>query len=80
MDFVVIGVLTVALVFSVFLNITGGPEVVEELEPLSVLIADFENEADYQTYVGHPDHVALLEDLTGPILSSFRTAQFEIAG
>jgi tetratricopeptide (TPR) repeat protein len=43
-DFVVIGVLTVALIFSVYLNITSGPEIVEELEPISVLIADFDNQ------------------------------------
>ena len=43
-DFIVIGVLAVALIFSVYLNITSGPEVVEELEPVSVLIADFDNQ------------------------------------
>ena len=43
MDFVVIGVLVVALMVSVYLNVTSGPEVVEELRPVSVLIADFEN-------------------------------------
>ncbi len=43
MDFVVIGVLSVALGFSVYLNITGRPEVLETLEPVSLLIADFEN-------------------------------------
>ncbi len=42
-DFVVIGLLTVALIFSVYLNFTSGPEVVEEQDPISVLIADFEN-------------------------------------
>jgi tetratricopeptide (TPR) repeat protein len=52
MDFVVIGVLTVALVFSVFLNITSGPEVVEELEPLSVLIADFDNQTGDPLFEG----------------------------
>jgi len=43
-DFVVIGVLTVALIFSIYLNITSGPEIVEELEPVSILIADFDNQ------------------------------------
>ncbi len=43
MDFVVIGVLTVALFISIYLNITSGPEVVEERDPISVLIADFDN-------------------------------------
>lgn len=43
MDFVAIGVLSVALMVSVYLNITGGPEAVEEMQPISVLIADFDN-------------------------------------
>jgi tetratricopeptide (TPR) repeat protein len=42
-DFVVIGLLSVALVFSVYLNVTttSGPE--EQPDPVSVLIADFSN-------------------------------------
>ena len=44
MDFVVIGVLSVALIFSVYLNVAGDREaVVEQIEPISVLIADFDN-------------------------------------
>jgi len=43
MDFVVIALLSVALMVSVYLNITGQSEVVEELPPVSVLIADFKN-------------------------------------
>lgn len=43
-DFVVIGVLSVALIFSIYLNIFGkGAAVVEEIEPILMLIADFEN-------------------------------------
>ena len=45
MDFVVIGVLTVALMFSVYLNVSGpsGQRIAAELDPVSVLIADFDN-------------------------------------
>jgi tetratricopeptide (TPR) repeat protein len=44
-DFVVIGVLVMALVISVYMNITGTRTVVEvELEPVSVLIANFDNQ------------------------------------
>ena len=43
-DFSVIGVLVVALIFSVYLNLTAGPEYVEELDPVSILIADFDNQ------------------------------------
>jgi len=52
MDFVVIGVLTVALVFSVYLNIVSGPKVVDKLEPLSVLIADFDNQTGDPLFEG----------------------------
>lgn len=52
-DFLVIGVLTVALVFSVFLNITGeGGGVAEEIEPLSILIADFDNQTGDPLFEG----------------------------
>ena len=43
-----------------------------------VLVANFENEADFRTYVDHPAHVALMKNLTGPILASFSSAQFEL--
>jgi tetratricopeptide (TPR) repeat protein len=43
MDFVVIGLLSVALVFALYMNFsrTGGP--VEQPDPISILIADFAN-------------------------------------
>jgi tetratricopeptide (TPR) repeat protein len=44
-DFAVIAVLVVALGFSVYLNFTGSRSVVvEAIEPISVLIADFDNQ------------------------------------
>jgi len=43
-DFFVIGVLAVALLFSVYMNFSSGPEQIEELEPVSILIADFDNQ------------------------------------
>jgi hypothetical protein len=44
-DFVVIGVLTMALGFSLYLNLTStGTEVAESIDPISVLIADFDNQ------------------------------------
>jgi len=42
------------------------------------LIGDFDNEADYQAYVEHPAHVDFMKNLTGPILDSFTTVQFEL--
>jgi len=53
MDFAVIGVLSVALIFSVYLNFTAtGPAVVEEIEPISVLIADFDNKTGDELFDG----------------------------
>ena len=52
MDFVVIGVLTVALVFSVYMNITSGPEVNEQPELVSVLMADFDNRTGDSVFDG----------------------------
>ena len=52
MDFVVIGVLTVALLFSVYLNITSGPEVNEQPELVSVLMADFDNQTGDSVFDG----------------------------
>jgi tetratricopeptide (TPR) repeat protein len=52
MDFAVIGVLSVALIFSIYLNITSGPDVVEELEPISILIADFDNQTGQELFDG----------------------------
>ncbi|MDH4072644.1 MAG: tetratricopeptide repeat protein [Gammaproteobacteria bacterium] len=43
MDFIVIGLLSVALIFSVYLNVTRVPGEAEPPKPLSVLIADFDN-------------------------------------
>ena len=44
-DFVVIGVLTIALVFSLYINLTRTvTELAESIEPISVLIADFDNQ------------------------------------
>ena len=52
MDFAVIGVLTVALILSVYLNVTSGPAVIEEPDPVSVLIADFDNQTGNSLFDG----------------------------
>ena len=43
-DFVVIGLLSVALIYSVYLNFTSGPAEVIARDPVSVLIANFDNQ------------------------------------
>ena len=52
MDFIVIGVLSVALVLSLYMNITGGPEGLVEIPPTSVLIADFDNQTGDPLFEG----------------------------
>lgn len=52
MDFVVIGVLSVALVLSVYMNFTSGPAVVENPDPITVLIADFDNQTGNELFDG----------------------------
>lgn len=44
MNFVVIGVLAVALTFSIYLNLNSGPDVEIVRDPVTVLIADFDNQ------------------------------------
>jgi tetratricopeptide (TPR) repeat protein len=76
MDFVVIGVLLVALMVSVYLNVTGGPDVVEEHPPVSVIIADFLNETGDPVFDGSIEQ-ALQIGLEG---ASFITAYDRPAG
>ena len=53
MDFVVIGVLAVALTFSVYLNISNKGSVIDQvIEPISVLIADFDNRTGDELFDG----------------------------
>lgn len=44
------------------------------------VIADFENEADFRTYVDHPDHVAFIQDHLRPVLAERVSIQIEIGG
>ena len=52
MDFIVIGVLSVALVLSIYMNVTGRPGEVAEIPPTSILIADFDNETGDPLFEG----------------------------
>ena len=51
-DFVVIGILSIALIFSVYLNFSSGPDVDVEHDPVSVLIADFDNRTGNELFDG----------------------------
>lgn len=52
MDVAIIGLLSVALIFSVYMNVTSGPAVRAEAEPVSVLIADFDNQTGNSLFDG----------------------------
>ena len=52
MDFVVIGVLAVALCFSLYINVTSNPPDAAPKEPISLLIADFDNQTDNPLFDG----------------------------
>lgn len=72
MDFVAIGVLLVALIFSVYLNISGSPGVVEEPDPLSVLIADFENRTGDDLFDGTLEQALQIGIESAPFITGYR--------
>lgn len=73
MDFVVIGVLTVALVFSVYLNVAGNRQaVVEQIEPISVLIADFDNRTGDQLFDGTLEQALQIGIESAPFITGYR--------
>jgi tetratricopeptide (TPR) repeat protein len=72
MDFVVIGVLSVALIFSVYLNIANKSETVDgALEPLSILIADFENQTGDPLFEGSLEQALQIGLEAAPFVSSY---------
>ena len=42
------------------------------------VVADFENDEDFNTYANHPDHQAFIQDRVAPILEKRVSVQFEI--
>ena len=71
-DFSVIGVLVVALIFSVYLNLTGGPEYVEELDPVSILIADFDNQTGDPLFDGALEQALQIGVEGAPFVSGYQ--------
>jgi len=72
MDFVVIGVLSVALILSVYMNITSGPAVVEEPDPVSVLIADFDNQTGNPLFDGLVEQALAIGIESAPNITSYQ--------
>jgi tetratricopeptide (TPR) repeat protein len=72
MDFVVIGVLSVALIFSVYLNISSkGSGVAEEIEPTSVLITDFDNQTGDPLFDGTIEQTISIGVESAPFITAF---------
>ena len=51
-DVVAIGLLSVALLLSLYMNFTSGPAVIENPDPVTVLIADFDNQTGNELFDG----------------------------
>ena len=72
MDFVVIGVLSVALIFSVYLNVAGKADDIQEaIEPVSILIADFDNQTGDPLFEGSLEQALQIGLEGAPFVSSF---------
>lgn len=75
-DFIAIGVLSVALILSVYLNITGGGgggggDTAEIPEPVSVLIADFENRTGNSIFDGALEQALNIGIESAPFITSY---------
>ncbi len=77
LDFVVIGVLVVALAFSLYLNLTAGPAVPAAIEPVSVLIADFSNETSEPVFDGVLEQLLTMSLEAAPYVSLLDRNQAE---
>ncbi len=74
-DLIVIGVLSVALVFSVYLNVKGGRGVTETIDPFSVLIADFDNETGDSLFDGALEQGLQIGIEGAPFISVYERGQ-----
>lgn len=71
-DYIVIGVLVVALSFSVYLNVSGpGGEAQAAMEPVSVLIADFDNQTGDPVFDGSLEQALQIGIESAPFVTTF---------
>lgn len=75
MDFIVIGVLSVALTLSVYMNINSGPAVIEEMEPITILIADFDNQTGDPLFDGSLEQALNLGIEGAPFIATYRRSR-----
>ena len=43
-----------------------------------MVVATFDSREDFKAYVVHPEHTALMKEVTMPIMASFSSAQIEL--
>ncbi|MDH3758912.1 MAG: hypothetical protein OES93_13750, partial [Gammaproteobacteria bacterium] len=80
MDFIVIGVLAIALIFSIYINFSRAPGEPVELEPVSVLIADFDNQTGDPMFDGLLEQALTIGIESAPNVTAYqRTAAKGIA-
>lgn len=72
MDFIVIGVLVVALSFSVYLNVQEEPVAPEQMEPVSILIADFDNQTGDPVFDGSLEQALTIGLESAPFITAYR--------
>ena len=72
-NFLVIGVLSVALIFSVYLNFADNRSaVIEEIEPITVLIADFDNQTGDELFDGTLEQALQIGIESAPFITGYR--------
>ena len=72
MDFAVIGILMVALIFSVYLNLTNEGQPVEAPDPVSILIADFGNNTGNPLFDGLLEQALVIGIEGAPHITSYQ--------
>ncbi len=73
MDFIVIGLLTVALIFSVYMNVQDDVEVdPTTISPISILIADFDNQTGDALFDGTLEQALQIGIESAPYIAGYR--------
>ncbi len=73
MDFIVIGLLTVALIFSVYMNVSDDVAVdPADIPPISVLIADFDNQTGDPLFDGTLEQALQIGIESAPYVAGYR--------
>lgn len=82
LDFAVIGVLATALILSVYLNFAGNRGgVIEAIEPISVLIADFDNQTGDELFTGTLEQALQIGIESASFITGYRRdAALRLAG